>query len=319
MTIATAPELDAAWSPELIIYISLDAGEDIAESHALEGTRHVHAQMFSDPIAFQLHVPAKNQPKVFDSDTIPSEDYFVLWDGGNLLVGWEQPAGGHVGSSGGHIVEEVVEQAVERAGVDLMVQACNPDCACVFLHTAIHAVVQPELATDWYISRSGDDSQLMEAVISDVDDSLVDVCLMPPRSVAAPQRRSRPVPSRRDRISAHRKHPRRTSPGRSRRLPETDTSDHADRAVPQSCHSRPRMTAAISPSAAIPIQPRTSRFPGKSGKAHSPGAASNPGSDTPLQNPPGAVGGFVVVGWVRHSGGGVTRSTPGSSAVRRSA
>jgi hypothetical protein len=168
------PQLDKDWSPQFTVYSPMEDWEDL--SGVLDGRRHVHVQRFSDPIVAQLRVPAKNQPKVFESDEIPSERYTVLWDGQALLVAWSQPAGRSVGGSGGHVVEEVLEEAAERADTELLIQACNPQCTYVFVHTAIRAVVDENAAGDWSISRRADDPFLMDATLAEAD-SVIDAAL----------------------------------------------------------------------------------------------------------------------------------------------
>jgi hypothetical protein len=111
-----------------------------------------------------LDVPDKNQPKVFETDRIPSESYLALWNGVTLLIGWEQTARDYVGSSGGHVVESVLEEATERLDANILVQACNPDCTYVFLHTAIR-VLPDEDAADWSVTPDPDDPHVLNATI----------------------------------------------------------------------------------------------------------------------------------------------------------
>lgn len=172
VTHANAPDPDPDWSPEFTAYLPIDETDD----GVLEATRHFHVQRFSEPIGIHLRVPLKNQPKVFDTDRIPSEHYFALWDGVSLLVGWEQPALVHVGSSGGHIIEAILGEAAERVGASIVVQACNPECTYVFLHTAIRATVDDAVPSGWSVSLHPQDSSLLEVVMDEADD-LVDACL----------------------------------------------------------------------------------------------------------------------------------------------
>jgi len=162
-------QLDRDWSHQYTAYLPID--EDADPSRVLEATRHVHGQLFSEPVSIDLRVPRKNQPKVFEDDEIPSERYHVLWDGRSLLVAWEQPLENSVGNSGGHIVEEILEQATNSIDAGLVVQACNPQCRYVFLHTAIRATADHAAATDWSVSSRPDDPWLMDVVVSS-DDSL---------------------------------------------------------------------------------------------------------------------------------------------------
>jgi hypothetical protein len=172
VTQADVPKPDPGWSPEFAAYLPIDDDQD----GVLEATRHFHVQRFSEPIGIHVRVPTKNQPKVFETDRIPNEQYFALWDGVSLLIGWEQPAAASVGISGGHIIEEILAQAAERAEASIVVQACNPSCSYVFLHTAIRATVDSAASTDWSTSPHEEDPGLLEVVVDEGDD-LVDVCL----------------------------------------------------------------------------------------------------------------------------------------------
>jgi hypothetical protein len=84
-------------------------------------------------IYFEVHVPAKNQPRYRDSRDIPSDDYLVSWNGAMLAVQWEQDSQ-RASISGGHVVIEILESAVRSAGFDLTVIGCEKSCGHRFLH-----------------------------------------------------------------------------------------------------------------------------------------------------------------------------------------
>ena len=174
VTRAHVGPLDRDWSPQYTAYPPMD--EDTSHSTVLDATRHMHGQLFSEPVAIELRVPAKNQPKVFEYDEIPSERYLALWDGQCLLVAWEQPAADGVGSSGGHVIEEILEEAVDAIDAGLFVQACNPRCRYVFLHTAIRATIDRNATADWSMSHRSGDPYNLELVLS-AGDSLPEVAL----------------------------------------------------------------------------------------------------------------------------------------------
>lgn len=157
--------LDREWSYQFTAYLPMRKSDD--EDGVINGTRHFHGQRFSEPISFELRIPAKNQPKVFEDDYIPSERYFALWDGQCLMVAWEQSVDAGVGSSGGHVVEDVLQKAVDVIDLDLYVQACNPQCKYVFLHTAIRATVDQDAPTDWTLSRRTNDPYLLDVELWD--------------------------------------------------------------------------------------------------------------------------------------------------------
>lgn len=133
--------LDEYWSPQFSFYPGRE-GED-TEAGVAEGTRHLHAQRFSAPIIFNVHVPTKNQPTVFASDELPTEDYFVVWNGKSLIVSWEHEPFAPMPSSGGHVVRDILEQATQKVGTEVFFQACNPSCTWLFAHVAIHLVLDP--------------------------------------------------------------------------------------------------------------------------------------------------------------------------------
>ena len=146
VTNAVAPALDPGWSPHVYAYPGIDSVEDAVG--VLDGQRHFHAQVFSEPINLDVHVPRKNQRTVFADDEIPAEDYHALWDGRSLLVAWEQSGDSHFSAAGGHVLEQVLETAAEKVALGIQVQACNPSCDFVFVHTDLVVVADPD-ATEW--------------------------------------------------------------------------------------------------------------------------------------------------------------------------
>jgi hypothetical protein len=145
------------------VYAPIEGVDD--EHGILDATRHAHVQQFSDPVAFAFRVPRKNQPKVHKDDDIASEYYVALWNGAILMVGWKQPQGTDVSASGGHVVEEILETATERIDAGVIVQACNPQCKFVFVHTALRAVADPDAAGWTFAYDAAADPYLMEVVV----------------------------------------------------------------------------------------------------------------------------------------------------------
>jgi hypothetical protein len=94
---------------------------------------------FLPSVQFQVQVPVKNQPKHENFDDIPSDNYWVNWDGITVVVGWSQD-GEDIPLSGGHVVEQVLRACLEKMGDVLRVQGCSPGCKYLFLHTPILAV-----------------------------------------------------------------------------------------------------------------------------------------------------------------------------------
>ncbi|GEM_PF-4464080 len=87
----------------------------------------------NQPMRFAVHVPRKNQLKYRNIDDVPAETYDAVWDGEFLMVQWEQDSPRRA-NSGGHVVIEVLAQAVTAAGWGLSQIACTTGCLHRFLH-----------------------------------------------------------------------------------------------------------------------------------------------------------------------------------------
>ena len=127
----TEPHVEEYWCSTGDLYPS-----PTDEHGILTGHDAMHWIRFSDYMSFTVEVPEKNQPRLSEDDTIPTH-YEVLWDGMIVLVTWRAPRGTLLGMSGGQIVEDILTEALERAGFTLYVQACEPECDHRFVHTAI--------------------------------------------------------------------------------------------------------------------------------------------------------------------------------------
>jgi hypothetical protein len=127
--------LEEDWCLQRIIY---PASQRDDEDLVLRSD-HLHALRFSEPLLFDVEVPEKNQRLVAEGESIPTH-YRAAWDGWLAVVTWEQPLkDAPLPLSGGHVVKDVLEDALERCGEGLFVQACNPACSYDFAHTSIRA------------------------------------------------------------------------------------------------------------------------------------------------------------------------------------
>ncbi|MBP1137342.1 hypothetical protein JOE31_003574 [Arthrobacter sp. PvP023] len=108
------------------------------------------ALKMSHPISFKVHVPLKNQPLFSGYDDLPTEDYWVTWDGFTAIVMWQRSEFEMPTRSGGHIVVDMLEEAAKKAGMRLHVQACSPGCANMFAHRVMK--VQQYPGEDGYVT-----------------------------------------------------------------------------------------------------------------------------------------------------------------------
>jgi len=168
----SVPKLDESWSHQYAPYYASEGPDD--STHLIEGTRHFHTQVFSDPLALKVHVPKKNQPALYEDSEVPTEDYYVLWNGQTLLVAWDHDDSPYIPSSGGHILEPILEEATERIDAGIYVQPCNPSCKHVFLHRALLVQADPS-APAWSVVVDGDDPETLHVRAATDDQSLEDM------------------------------------------------------------------------------------------------------------------------------------------------
>lgn len=120
-------------------------GPDIPPEDVLSGNDRAFAVRFSDPLIIELRVPLKNQPVINGDADVPTDHYWVAWDGVTAIVLWEvdEPDRIYAPRSAGHIIHDVLRTAAEDAGYELMQQACSTDCHNMFAHRDIRLVQVP--------------------------------------------------------------------------------------------------------------------------------------------------------------------------------
>jgi len=100
----------------------------------LDGSDHFHSVRYSDSIMFDVHVPAKNQPKIH-GETAAAEDYLAAWDGYTLLIMWRAESDAlFAPAAAGQVAIDILRVATRGAGQELYVQACSPECTHLFVH-----------------------------------------------------------------------------------------------------------------------------------------------------------------------------------------
>lgn len=115
----------------------------------------------STPITFDVRVPKKNQPVHSNIDDIPAEEYSVAWDGISVIVTWPQRSG-QIPISGGHVVFDILDAALDSLNMGSYRQPCSPGCEHVFLHTTLRLIIDDSMdaANDHLIaSKESDESE----------------------------------------------------------------------------------------------------------------------------------------------------------------
>ena len=90
---------------------------------------------FSEPVAFTVKVPIKNQPPFRGVNDIPTDTYYAAWDGITAVVLWQREPGDlRPPRSGGHVVIDVLRNIAKFVGLKFYAQACSPGCTNIFAH-----------------------------------------------------------------------------------------------------------------------------------------------------------------------------------------
>jgi hypothetical protein len=101
------------------------------------GSDALEALEVTPPIMFRIQVPIKNQPlREGRYADIPSDSYWAAWNGITLVVMWSQ-YDDEIPMSGGHVVIDVLRDAVAASGAKLVNQACSSGCSFKFIHSTM--------------------------------------------------------------------------------------------------------------------------------------------------------------------------------------
>ncbi|WP_332062343.1 hypothetical protein [Agromyces sp. CCNWLW203] len=96
---------------------------------------HIHVASFRTPILMAINVPQRLQPQDRGERGIPAEEYWVAWDGVQLLVLWDRNATEHsLGYYGGFAAMEIISDALDELGLSPRNQPCGPYCKYPFAH-----------------------------------------------------------------------------------------------------------------------------------------------------------------------------------------
>jgi hypothetical protein len=126
-------EIDEGWCIERRVFPSPADGESL-----VSGGDALQALQFSEALLLSIR-----QPPHPEDDEKPTK-YSVVWDGFLAVVTWRTQSARPVGLFEGHVVREILGEALERLGLCLYLQGCNPDCTHKFAHTSIRFVPDPD-------------------------------------------------------------------------------------------------------------------------------------------------------------------------------
>jgi len=167
------PEFNDYWTLRRTFYP--DSARS-TQSAVRTGADAFEVLQLSEFVGFTVRVPIKNQEPHQGTADIPSDTYWVAWDGVTILVMWEQE-GDWVPISGGHIVQQVLDDVLAPVGCGLYIQSCSPGCDFLFVHETLLLTLADDVE-DFNLRRVPGTRALLYAAERRYSDPLVEVDLV---------------------------------------------------------------------------------------------------------------------------------------------
>lgn len=136
--------------------------------------RHIHVAQTRSPLQFSVQVPRRVQAGDGNEDKIPSDTYWVAWDGVLLVVLWRHEEPGKPGALGGKIVIDILREIVRKTGQRLWIQPCGPSCNYPFAHRDILVLPLDSSSSDPTFEKTGQ-WQVSVNLIGETDDAQASV------------------------------------------------------------------------------------------------------------------------------------------------
>lgn len=132
-------------SPKFFI-TNRESKPDFTIQAPISASVHSHALQISPPLQFTVQIPRRLQaPKGANADSVPSEEYWVVWDGVVVVVLWKCEDSPHpFGALGGVAVIKLLDEIVKKSDNAVTAQPCGPNCDYLFAHCDIQVVATDE-------------------------------------------------------------------------------------------------------------------------------------------------------------------------------
>lgn len=118
--------------------------------------RHIHVAYFKFPIFLNVQVPERVQTKELGDTDVPSDEYWVAWDGVALVIGWQRKGSRQpFSTAAGQIVLSILHDAAHAAEMSVNSQPCGPNCSFPFAHSRITAYEGDHGGDDVILSGTG--------------------------------------------------------------------------------------------------------------------------------------------------------------------
>lgn len=164
-----APDLDEHWTSRVGMYPDEPRS---TSTGILTGRDSFEVLELSNYLRFKVRVPIKNQELHHGADDVPSDTYWVAWNGVCIFVMWEQ-SHPTIPLSGGHVIATVLRDVLSQISCGLYVQACGPHCSFGFLHTNVWLENDPSI--DDYELATRDERSVSFRADLDFEDPMSDL------------------------------------------------------------------------------------------------------------------------------------------------
>ncbi|WP_137233627.1 hypothetical protein [Streptomyces sp. BPSDS2] len=158
------PNLNTDFCAHAAVYPDSHGSSD---DEVMRGSDALRAANFDSPFIFKVVVPIKNQPQHHHADDIPTDTYWVAWDGVSLLVLWSHQSE-LIPLSGGQVILQILQEVTESIGMGVYNQSCSPSCTNVFMHANL--VIQQVDREDVFLLKAVE-RLVVNVYVSEVYDS----------------------------------------------------------------------------------------------------------------------------------------------------
>jgi hypothetical protein len=119
----------------------IDSKRDFDTGVPISPSVHIHALEIDPPLKFTVQIPRRLQiQKGASEESVPTDEYWVVWDGILLVVMWRYDGNGSYGTLGGTAIIKLLMEVAQKSGKAVYVQPCGPNCDYPFAHRDIRVV-----------------------------------------------------------------------------------------------------------------------------------------------------------------------------------
>lgn len=122
----------------------IDTKPDFYSGVPISPSVHIHALEIYPALKFSVQIPRRLQmQKGATERSVPTDEYWVVWDGILLVVMWRYEGKHSHGLLGGTAVTKLLMEVAQEAGKVAHIQPCGPNCSYPFAHRDIEITSAP--------------------------------------------------------------------------------------------------------------------------------------------------------------------------------